>query len=106
MSHGEDKVEYVSEDIIQAIFNEGQYYLRMLRGELTSRVRSDRVPKRQKEGHPPGTRSQYVVYYNQDGSPVAGVHQYLLPDGTLGGSGRPDPKVIFLPDRTIKLKPE
>ena len=102
----EDKVEYVSEDIIQSIFNKGQYYERMLNGELTAKVRSDRIPKRQKKGHPPGTRSQYVVYYDVNNNPVAGVHQYLLPDGTLGASGRPDPKVIFLPERTIKLAHE
>lgn len=102
----EDKVEYVSRDIIQSIFNKGQYYQRMLNGQLTAKVRSDRIPRAQKQGHPPGTRSQYVVYYDQNGDPVAGVHQYLLPDGTLGASGLPDPKVIFLPDRTVKLAPE
>ena len=29
------------------------------------------------------------------GSEVARVHQYLRKDGTLGASGRPDPKMII-----------
>ena len=27
---------------------------------------------------------------------VAGVHQYLRRDGTIGASGRPDPKELFV----------
>jgi hypothetical protein len=30
--------------------------------------------------------------YNNE---VARVHQYLRPDGTIGGSGRPDPKKVL-----------
>jgi hypothetical protein len=44
---------------------------------------------------PPGTRSQIVTYYTREGTLVAYVHQYLRPDGTLGGSGRPKPKVLI-----------
>jgi len=29
---------------------------------------------------------------------IAIVHQYLLPNGTLGGSGRPDPKRVTVGD--------
>lgn len=43
-------------------------------------------------GAPPGTRSQIIRYVDDDGAFVALIHQYLLPDGTLGASGRPDPK--------------
>ena len=42
---------------------------------------------------PPGTRSQMRVI--ADGTDfLALVHLYLRPDGSLGGSGRPDPKVV------------
>ena len=44
---------------------------------------------------PPGTRSQMVAYVDASGQRVALVHQYLRPDGTLGGSGRPDPKLLI-----------
>ena len=36
-----------------------------------------------------------VRYLDADGNVVAMVHQYLLPDGTLGASGNPDPKWLF-----------
>lgn len=31
-----------------------------------------------------------------EGQKVAGVHQYLRVDGTLGASGRPDPKELLI----------
>ncbi len=48
------------------------------------------------KGEPPGTRSQLIRYLDQKGSWVVEVHQYLRPDGTLGASGRPDPKRLRL----------
>ncbi len=42
------------------------------------------------------TRSQYIIYVNNKGQKVAGVHQYLRPNGKLGASGRPDPKELFV----------
>ena len=44
-------------------------------------------------GFPHGTRSQ-LVSYRADSEEVAKDHRYLFPDGRLGGSGRPDPKLI------------
>jgi hypothetical protein len=38
--------------------------------------------------------SQTVEYYDGDNR-VALVHQYLRPDGTIGASGRPDPKALL-----------
>ena len=49
---------------------------------------------------PPCTLSQIVKYLDASGRPVAVVHQYLLANGTLGASGRPDPKWL-LHDGTI-----
>jgi len=42
---------------------------------------------------PPGTRSQSVPYYLM-GVKIAVCHQYLRPDGSLGASGLPDPKLV------------
>jgi len=36
-----------------------------------------------------------VYYRDQQYKDVALVHQYLLPDGTIGASGIPDPKFIL-----------
>jgi hypothetical protein len=36
-----------------------------------------------------------VVYLDSNDDQVALVHQYLRTDGSLGGSGRPDPKKVL-----------
>jgi hypothetical protein len=41
----------------------------------------------------PGTRSQSVPYFLM-GDKIAVCHQYTRPDGSLGGSGKPDPKML------------
>ena len=43
-------------------------------------------------GQVPGTRSQTLIYRDDAGNVIAMVHQYLKPDGTLGGGGLADPK--------------
>jgi len=40
------------------------------------------------------TRSQIVAYVSVTGERVAVVHRYLRRDGTLDGSGMPDPKML------------
>lgn len=42
------------------------------------------------------TRSQILAYEDPPGKQIAVVHQYLRPDGTIGGSGRPDPKRLMV----------
>jgi hypothetical protein len=37
-----------------------------------------------------------VAYFTLTLERVALVHEYRLPDGTIGASGRPDPKRILL----------
>lgn len=96
--------EYVSASIIRRIFNEGKYWERALAGELKTHISRDRCPDPPPAGEPVGTRSQIVYYYDQ-GEPVAVVHQYLRPDGTLGASGRPDPKHLVVNGRRISVKP-
>ena len=41
---------------------------------------------------PLGTLSQVIEYYDAAGQMQVMVHQYLRPDGSIGASGRPDPK--------------
>lgn len=43
----------------------------------------------------PGTLSQEVKYFDQEGNLIAKVHRYLGPDGGLAASGLEDPKRIF-----------
>lgn len=86
--------EFVTDDELREMFNSGQYFERMLAGEFRAEVVSQNAPRRS-NNQPRGTRSQLVDYYDHDYVRVARVHQYRLPDGSIGGSGRPDPKLLL-----------
>jgi len=84
----------VASSELQRIFNDARYYERVLANELLASVESSR-PAPERAGQDPGTLSQMVWYF--DGlERVALVHQYLRPDGSLGASGRPDPKRLLI----------
>src|SRR5947207_1701114 len=87
-----DTPRWVSARTIQRRFNAAGCWGRATNGDLRTRVISERHPSRPKAQEPFCTRSQIIAYYERDGTPVALVHQYLRPDGTIGASGRPDPK--------------
>jgi len=97
-------VAFVSKDIIRDIFNSGQYWERLRTGELEADVRKEGHPDSLHSGEPPCTKSQYVVYRDPKGNIVASVHQYLRPDGSLGASGKPDPKRIYMPNKTVAVR--
>lgn len=84
----------VSAETLREIFNESGYWELAKEGKLFEKVYFEDVPQKQ-SGEPPGTLSQIVAYLDSQGHPVAIVHQYLRRDGTIGGSGRPDPKKLF-----------
>jgi len=97
-------VEYVSNDIIRQEFNRLQIEFRASLGELLKILTRNKHLSQPPEGVPYCTNSQIVYYYEPGNLLLAVAHQYLLPDGTLGGSGKPDPKLLVLPDRTIAVK--
>lgn len=56
-------------------------------------------------GQPPGTLSQEVYYIDpQTNVEMARVHQFVRSDGTLGGSGKPDPKRLFVDGTLYRLR--
>lgn len=80
---------------LRQMFNDGRYYERVMAGQLFALVSDDRHPSAPAAREPNCTRSQIVHYYDvQRRTKVAVVHQYVRPDGSLGASGRPDPKRI------------
>lgn len=93
----------VDADTLRRLFNGGRYWEEARAGRLSQAVKWERTPHLANE--PPGTRSQVVAYYDAEGRRVAIVHQYLRPDGTLGGSGRPDPKELLEGDILFYAKP-
>jgi hypothetical protein len=83
---------------LRAKFNEGKYLNRAKSGEFTARLGADRHPCPPKSGQVFCTRSQFISYYDAQHNKVFSVHQYLCPDGTIGGSGTPDPKELLVND--------
>lgn len=47
--------------------------------------------------------SQMIEYWDMFGNFIALVHQFRWPDGSLGASGRPDPKVLRHEDVLYRL---
>jgi hypothetical protein len=84
----------ILEPEMRKLFNEGTYVERLACGELLGTV-LEQNPAPLRANEPPGTLSQMVSYRDKDDNEVARVHQYLRPDGTIGASGKPDPKRLL-----------
>lgn len=82
---------------MRKLFEDSGIARRIRIGELLPTVErsSDAPPS---SGQPLGTVSQMIWYFDTlTWERVALVHRYQLPDGTIGASGKPDPKrIIFL----------
>jgi hypothetical protein len=89
---------------LRRMFNEERLYEQSKTGALRSVLTKEKHPSPQPAGEPFCTRSQMISYINAEGREIARVHQYLRPDGTIGGSGKPDPKRM-LHEGTIYLIP-
>jgi hypothetical protein len=81
---------YVDAQTARQRLNALDYYGDLQKGLLTPLIVRD-VLANASFGLPVGTGSQ-TVYYMRGQTRIAVVHQFLLPDGTLGASGLPDPK--------------
>jgi hypothetical protein len=86
----------VSAPELRAMFNQGRYWEQAEAGELYWRIAADRHPAAPLANEPFCTQSQYIHYTDQRGEKVAEVHQYKRPDGSIGLSGRPDPKKLWV----------
>ena len=94
MADSPPRLARILEPEMRQLFNNGRYIERVLQGELTIVTTDDR-PAPPSAGQVPGTKSQMLSYRDRDNNEVARAHQYLKPDGTIGGSGRPDPKRLL-----------
>jgi hypothetical protein len=84
---------------VRRLFKRGTFFERMQSGELTP-VTKDHNPASAKMNQLLGTESQIVIYQNAAGVKVALVHQFVHPDGSLGGHGLPDPKWLLFENVT------
>jgi len=103
---GKRLVEWVTPDIIRHHFNTSQIFEKMKAGEYHTNLTRDSHPGKIKGREPYCTRSQIVFYYDLDNNLLAVVHQYLRPDGTLGASGLPDPKWLYINNRILAVRSE
>src|SRR5688572_19371358 len=92
MNEGSIETVYVDAQTLRQRFNSLDYVGAVTRGELVAVIKTDRVLQ-SGTPFPVGTRAQ-IVYYMRGQTRMAVVHQYMLPDGSVGASGRPDPKMV------------
>lgn len=86
----------VSAQEMRERFNASDLLSRIQDGTVVA-VETDRSIPAPSAQQPPGTVSlQYSYRDAATGEELARVHQYTKPDGTLGGSGKPDPKRLLL----------
>ncbi len=88
---------------LRRIFNEEGCVERAQTGELVAVIVHSGTPNPE-IGLPPGSRSQLVSYRTAGGEELARAHRYLLPDGKIGASGKPDPKRVFRDGVLYRLK--
>lgn len=99
------KIAFVDERKLRQLFNDSPYLERVMRGEYTTKVLYDERAHSD-SNQPRGTRSKRIGYYDENGQQVAIVHQFELPDGSIGGSGKPDPKEVLVGDTVYLLFPQ
>lgn len=87
-------VRRVTDAELRRLYRDGGYEDLVERGQINATIEFDR-PASPRANQAPGTRSQLLAYSDSSGRVVMRVHRYLRPDGTLGGSGRADPKYIL-----------
>jgi hypothetical protein len=92
----EPPIKRVSANALRKLFNDSGYWEQYQNGQLQSTLRKSKHPSPPLANEPFCTQSQYITYINELGEKIAGVHQYLRPDGTIGLSGRPDPKEVYV----------
>lgn len=92
----EPPIRWCEPDDLRRMFNDGGVWERARSGELTQTIRKERHPSPPDAHEPFCTRSQIITYHDRNGHRIALVHQYLRPDGSLGASGRPDPKEVLI----------
>ena len=93
-------IEYITEKAIQSLFNNSEYPEMITAGTLKrTLLKRSHLQNPDRGIGPYCTHSESHLYTSNDGQQFVIVHQYVRPDGTLGASGKPDPKKIKLEDR-------
>jgi hypothetical protein len=91
-SGARSQIKFVSKQKLRQLFSDTGCEA----GVVAGTVRIDVLKSRPGPLHQqPGALSQIVSYVDlASGRTIAKCHRYLNPDGSLGASGRPDPKMV------------
>lgn len=90
-----EPVEFVSAQILRDLFNSRDYTKLAATGQLRINIkRENHLLTPEAKNLPHCTLGQFIEYLDADGRWHAQAYQYLKPDGSLGASGKPDPKRI------------
>ena len=81
---------------LRQMFNHGGFEDRLRSGELHAIVKVESHPSPPKSTQPLCTLSQILAYLDDKNQKIALVHRFLMKNGSIGGSGLPDPKEIFI----------
>lgn len=92
----------VSRERLREIFA-AQFEHRIASGQYTLNERK-RAPPAKGGDLPLGTMSTIFEILDNQGSRLGTVHAMILPDGTIGGSGRYDPKELLVGNRRYLLE--
>ena len=91
-------VEYVSASKLRQLFNDSQYPQLIEQNQIAiEKKRSHLLEESElkKKSLPAGTRTETIRYRDRKRELYVLIHQYLLPDGSLGASGKRDPKALL-----------
>lgn len=104
-SSGEKAVNWVDVGKIRALFNNSQYFEKIKKGLLQKKViQTTPLKNPHEKGEPPGTCSEIILYRERKTGFFAIVHQYTRPDGSIGASGKPDPKRLKIAGKIYGTK--
>ena len=86
----------VSEQELRKIFKDSGLEARFKARAISFRVkRKFHYPSPKPSFEPHCTKSEMVDLVEDDGTVVASCHRYMRPDGTIGASGKIDPKFVL-----------
>ncbi len=94
-------IQWITKQALQELFNNSHYPQMIGAGQLTrTRLKQSHLQDPNPGQGPYCTYSESILYTSEDPNDFVIVHQYVRPDGTLGASGRPDPKKMKIKGQT------
>jgi hypothetical protein len=100
------RIELLSSSELRRLFIESGLADLVEAKSLAETVEFDSHPSQTLAREPFCTRSLILGYANEAGRIVARLHRYLRTDGSLGASGRADPKYLFINSVIYKQAPK